>query len=239
MNQISKLTISICLAFCLIFTVCGQAQAITSSDLGIKLIKNKSYNKDGKFYMNFTITGASQSPSLVKADLYNSSGKKILYWDEYEVGVSSTVNRNYGANYSNLPSDVYTLVLSMKTTWDDHNFTWKYNINHKSNKYAALSFKDYEKVLNSEGRELHKFRVNAIGGQGKKICLRIFDSNGSLVNLIEGPVMKSDNSNISFKWSGDSDIGGGYRCSSGKYTVQAYFQGEQKVIEKVYDLRIL
>lgn len=238
MKRAFKLVTTVCLSLCLIFSFGGQANALNTADVGIEFAKNKSFNKDGKLYLSFTISGARESPVAISAEVLNPSGKRVLKWKETEVGVLNKVTRNFGADYGNLPSGTYAFILTMRTTWTNHTFQWKGNINNKSTKYSALSFKSCEKVLDSNGRERHKFTINSIGGKGRTVAIRIFDSDGNMVTLIPSKELKSDNTDIWFKWNGYSDIGSGYKCSSGKYVVQAYFQGEEKVIEKEYNLRI-
>ena len=238
MKLAMKFFTSICLAVILLFTLGGQAFAVKSSDVGIKVVKNQSFTEKGLFYMSFTLTGASNTPTMVSAFVKNAGGQTALRWKDYELWTGKTEKRNFPGNYSKLPTGKYTFVLQMKTVWSpNYTFQWKYDINHKQT-ISALTFKGYEKMLAKNGLELHKFTINSIGSNGKRVVLRIFDSKGNLVWLQEGPVLKHDNSNTWFKWNGWSDIGGGYKCSSGKYTVQAYFQGGEKIVEKVYDLKI-
>ncbi len=246
MKRILKLITTTCLALCLIFSFCGRAYAdytYPASDY-VSVTKNKSYNKDGKYWMSFNLKCTTLSSSTVafSAKLLNSSGKAVVTWNAKEFSGGQSETRSFGTNFSKLPSGSYTFVLTAALTYNSMSSTskpswnWKYTITHKSS--STLSFKGYEKILNDEGEEQHKFTIGSTKAKGKKVVLRIFDSDGGLVTLIEGPTLKNDDASTWFKWDGWSDIGGGYKCTPGKYTVQAYFQGQKEVIEKTYDLKI-
>ncbi len=246
MKRILKLITTTCLALCLIFSICGRAYAdytYRSSDY-VSVTKNKSYNKDGKYWMSFNLKCTTLTSSTVafSAKLLNSSGKAVITWKAKEFSGGHSETLNFGTDFSKLSSGSYTFILTAALTYNSMSSTskpswnWKYTITHKSS--STVSFKGYEKVLNDEGEEQHKFTIGCKNAKGKTVILRIFDSNGQMVTLIEGPTLKSNDTSVWFKWNGYMDIGSGYKCTSGEYTVQAYFHGQKEVIEKTYNLRI-
>lgn len=201
------------------------------------------YYKDGKLWMprDLRRTTLSSSTIAFSAKLVNASGKVVGTWKEQEV-TSQWTRRNYNISTAGLASGTYTFHLIGKVTYNAYSDTnhpswvWKQAINHKSS--GSLTLKGYEKQLNDSGKEVHTFTVGYTGGVGKSVVMRIFDSQGNLVTLIQGNQIKAESGNRIFKWDGYSDIGSGYKCKPGKYTVQVYYSGHKEVVEKTYDLKI-
>lgn len=222
----------------------ASASALSASDF-VSVSKNKSYNKDGKFWMSFNLQNVAASGSTVhfSAKVQNASGKTVFTWNGKTYGSGEGGTRNFGANYAKMPSGTYTFTLTAAaehnaiSNADKPKWTWKYNINHTAP--SGLSFKSYEQTLNDSGAQRHKFTISSTGAKGRSIVIRILDSSGMLVWLKEGPEIKTDSSSTWFKWDGWSDIGSGYKCTSGEYTVHAYFSGDSNVIEKTYNLKIV
>lgn len=225
------------MAFSIMLPMPMTAYAYTSSDF-MKVSGYKSFKKDGKLWMSFNLenTNAVWSTDVeFSAKVVNSAGKTMFTWKPSKAKSNGGSRRDFAADYSKLPAGKYTFILHGQTTRDATKaWDWKYTINH--NGPLKFAFKSCEKIR-IDGQELHKFTLSQNGGKGNTMIFRIFDSKGGLITSMSKK-LSSNEGTVWFNWDGNCDIGGGYRCKSGKYTVQVYFSDDPTVIEKEYDLKI-
>ena len=246
MKRYFKIIMALVLSMFIYTSTVTPALAITSSDCGLKLVQNKSYTKDGKFYMSYTITtgrppDTSEAVTKIKASLVNSSGKTIFTWSEKTFGEYETIKRNYGADYSKLPSGTYTMYVTCTVsgrgygayaTWTDYAFKWSSKINHTQT--ALIYLKSVDNVANDDGSYSNKIIFSHSGAKGKKISLEIYNADGKVVYKASGsnPV-NYDSGTYSFKWSGYPS-GGGLKCPSGDYTIKYWLSNGNAKQSTVY-----
>jgi hypothetical protein len=232
------------LALVLVAGLVVPASAVKANECGLRVVKNDSYNKDGKYYLGFQITGGcppgAYSGSAVNtssAKLVNAAGKTVFSWGEYEFAAGKTITRNYGADYSKLAAGTYTLQLTVRTKgWTDYSyqyggygtqynygFTWSYTINHK--KSASLSLESTESVYMDGGYE-NKFVFRHSGVKGKSIHIEIYEAElGAMCYKADSSKPVSyDSGTYYFTWDGYPK-GGGIRRSSGEYIVKYWYDG--------------
>jgi len=205
----------------------------------LEVTKNKSFKKNGIFYMSFNfknndklIEGFGIQPKLV-----NSSGQTVVQWKPFSVNPEASFKRNFGYNYGPLPTGIYTFVLTARSTSNTlQTYEWKYKIKHKCT--SSISFKSFEKIIDSKGVERQKFSIQCTDIKGKKLTIKITDSNGNLVFKNTGPARKTNNEVGWFTWSGYANVGQRYKCKTGQYFVEVYYSGSSKIIQNTYHLII-
>jgi hypothetical protein len=226
--------IALVMVLALVSVVTISASADSASDY-VKVTKHDSYNKDGKFYMCFTIKDLSDSPLIVWAKVFDSAGKGVFNWNSKEFKPSESARRNYGADYNSLPTGKYTFKLYCSLGYGGRGWNWTYTINHT--RKESFSFKSYEKV-NDNGKIMHKWNIQCTNLKGHKLTMKIYNPGGKLVYNSTGPKRKTHNEVGWFSWSGYNTVGKRYKCNSGTYLVQLTVLGSNKVIEKKYKLNI-
>ncbi len=78
--------------------------AIDSSQYA-KVAKHEPYNKDGKYWMGFTVKNMQGNLAVsVYAKLLNSSGTELLSWSPERVPANQAIKRNYSIDFSNYAS---------------------------------------------------------------------------------------------------------------------------------------
>lgn len=214
-----------------------------SSSEYVKVTKHDSFNKNGKFYMSFTIENLQKPVDvgglllgeqlLIDVSITNSSGKQVQYWNTLSVTAGQKKTYNFGTDFSELPTGTYTLKLRVSTILEPESWVWTYNINHKAAK-SSMSFKPYETYYDKDSRYIHKFRIQCNNMKGKALTLKIYNEYGDLVCSIAGSKRSTNNEVAWFGWSGYSD---GVRYPSGSYT--AIVTGDGKSIKGNYYLEIL
>ena len=213
----------------------------------VSVTKHDSYNKDGQFFMSFTVhntlegyTGA-YSLYFVYAKLLNPSGKTVTEWSSQTVPKQESKKINYGYDYSGLDTGKYTLVLDVKYgDFKTDVWQWKYTIDH-TKKSSSVTFGDYEKELDKNGKELHIMKLTIKDAKGQKATYKILDSSGNLVYQWVGKEFDTNNWSSSFRWNGwlNNERGANSRqLASGTYTLQVTITGSNKIFEKDYNLRI-
>lgn len=252
MKRVLCIILSAALAAGIAVMLGTAGHAITSSDCGIKVVKNKSYNENGKFYMSFNITGGRASgtasgsgQNYASAKLYNSSGKCVVTWSEDEFGEGKNIKRSYGYNYNaNLPSGTYTFKLTVKATgWTDYfagtgyygtkysnTFVWSYSINHKQ--ASSVSMKSVE-LMSNNGSYFNKITFSHSGAKGKVIHMEIYDQWDNRVYKTSGKPISYTSGTYYFNWNGFPS-GGGVQCSSGEYTIKYWLNGGSAKQSKYY-----
>lgn len=245
MKKYFKIMMALVLCVLMCTSLTTPVLAIKASECGLKLVQNKSYTKDGKFYMSYTITtgrppNTADAVTKVKASVVNSSGKTIFTWSEETFGEYKTINRSYGANYSKLPSGTYTMYITATVSgkdyginyWTDYTFKWSSKINHAQP--ATINLKSVENVANEDGTYSNKIIFSHSGAKGKKISLEIYNAAGKVVYKTSGSnPIAYDSGTYSLKWSGYPS-GGGLKCDSGNYTIKYWFSNGNAKQKKVY-----
>ena len=251
-KRILMFSISLIVALSLTMSLCIPAMASPAPTNFVTVSKNKSFVKDGKFYMSFNLANTTNKTKdsyygvsggqgmILSGKVVNSSGKTIFKWDPdtYKAGVSK--KRSFGANYSSLPSGKYTFILIATTTraygGRQLEWSWNYKITHKSS--SAISFKSFEKIRDSKGVERQRFNIQCKGIKGKKLTMKIQNSDGEVVYSATGPARKTHNEVGWFSWDGWANVGSKYKCKSGQYHVEVFYTGSNKIIQKTYNLII-
>ena len=249
MRKILKIFLATVLAVATALALCAPASAVYASDCGLKVVKKDTYTKDGKFYIPFTITGgkpyeAWSGSTFESARLVNSSGKSVFSWSEDEIANGKTVNRNYGANWSNLPSGTYTFILKLRVAgysqgtygvWYNYYYEWKYNFTHTQP--AVVNLKNVEVVTNDDGTYSNKLVFSHSGAKGLTLNVEVYDQKGAKVYSRQGSnPISYDSGTYNFYWNGYPS-GGGLRCSSGTYTIK-YWLGGKNAKQTSYYLSI-
>lgn len=245
MTKLFKTISMLLLSMLIITSLAMPAFAITSSDCGLKLVQNKSYTKDGKFYMSYTITtgrppNTAEAVTKIKASLVNSSGKTIFTWDEKTFEEYKTITRNYSADYSKLPSGTYTMYVTCTVSgreyggysWTDYAFRWSSKINHTQT--AVINLKSVDNVANDDGSYSNKITFSHSGAKGKKISFEIYNTDGKVVYKTSGSNPISNNSGTYyFMWSGYPS-NGGLKCASDDYIIKYWLSNGNAKQSTVY-----
>jgi len=258
MRKLLKVILAAVLAGAMLFALCMPGHAIMASECGTFVTKNPSYNKDGQYYMSFTIQ-AGQPPNtsgyttLASARLINSAGQTVATWPQREISSGTTQTREYYTSYSNRPHGTYTFALDITSRGREYgtgktisySFTWKYTVNHtggsssnsNSNNSTAVTpkFTYYSKELvHSNGNYVNKFVFNHSNAKGIYANLEIFDPSGYKVFSRRGDNPISSNSGTYwFTWNGYSS-NGGWKCQSGNYTLKYWLSGQSAKQVQLY-----
>ncbi len=245
MKKYFKIIIALVLSMFIYTSTVTPALAITASDCGLKLVQNKSYTKDGKFYMSYTITtgrppDCAEAVTKIKASLVNSSGKTIFTWSEKTFEEYKTIKRDYSADYSKLPSGTYTMYVTCTVSgreyggysWTDYAFRFSSKINHTQT--AVINLKSVDNVANDDGSYSNKIVFSHSGAKGKKISLEIYNTDGKVVYKTTGnnPI-NYDSGTFYFKWSGYPS-GGGLKCPSDDYIIKYWLSNGNAKQSTVY-----
>lgn len=245
MKKSFKIIIVLLLSVIISTSAATPVLAIKASECGLKLYQNKSYNKGGKYYMSYTFTtgrppNTAEAQTKIKASVVNSSGKTIFTWAEETFEEYKTIDRNYGADYSKLPSGTYTMHITGTVSgrdyginsWRDYVFKWSIKINHTQP--ATINFKSVENVANDDGSYSNKIIFSHSGAKGKKVSMEIYNAAGKVVykTSASNPI-SYDSGTYSFKWSGYPS-GGGLKSDSGDYTIKYWLSGGNPKQSKVY-----
>ncbi|MDY0235371.1 MAG: hypothetical protein RBR71_05055 [Gudongella sp.] len=243
MKKSSKRILMFCISLLMVLsnTISGYTPVMAASGNSVIVVsKNKSYKKDdGNFYMSFNFTnndklieGFNFQPILL-----NSSGKIVVKWKPFSVSSGQSFRRDFGYNYGQLPTGESTFILTAKSSSNTlQTYGWKYKIKHTCS--SAISFKPFEKVIDSKGIERNKFSIQCTNIKGKELTIKIIDSNGNLVFEQIGPARKTNNEVGWFAWDGYANMGSWDKCKSGQYTVEVHYSGGSKIIQNTYNLII-
>lgn len=225
--------------------------ALDSLDVNdyVTMKKNKSFTKDGNYYMNFDFKNVVNKHTNENCDmefyakLVNSSGKDVLTWKPKRYKMGEGGNYSFYGNYNGLPSGKYTFFLYAKVAYDHWNiynkaeWYWKYTINHVNN--SSISFKSYEKIIRDNGKKVHRFNIQCTNISGKYLTISIYDSSGSLVTEIDGPKRKTNDEVGWFEWDGYDTFVGNEQCPTGDYIVQIKYSGSNKIVEQTFRLNMM
>lgn len=218
------------------------ASAASSSEY-VKVTKNDSFSKDGKYYMSFTIENLQKPVDigglnigeqlLVDVSITNSAGKRITSWNTLSITAGQKKSYNFGTDYSSLPSGTYILTLKVSAILASESWKWTYKINHKAPE-ASMSFKSYETYFDDNSNYMHKFKIQCCNMKGKELTFKAYNAKGDLVCTIPGVKRASNNETAWFAWNGYNN---GVKLASGNYTI--VITGGGKTIRKTYKLEIL
>lgn len=228
-----KTLLSLLLCAALVLGMGTSAFAEGPGDFGLSVSKNDSYLKDGKFYMSFTIkTGelpmANETNTKIKAELFNSSGKRMASWNEKTFEPNKKITRNYGYDWnSNLPSGTYTMKITCTLDGDSYSnyhgwaptsYSWSYKVNHKAP--SSIYLDSATVVTRDDGSYANRIKLGHSGCKGKFAHVEIYDQKGNMVMSGQGnKAISNDKGTYSFTWGGFPK-GGGLRCESGNYTIK-------------------
>lgn len=233
-------TIAVLLFFSMMVVLgLGTPAFAKASDHGLSVRKNDSYNKDGKFYMSFTIntgklSGADKTSTKIKVEVLNSRGKKVISWTEKPMNSNKKIKRNYGYDWnSKLPSGSYTMKVTCTLNgrvYDGvrHNsktasYSWTYKINHRAPSRIWFSSAAVSKLNN--GNYGNKITLGHSGAKGKFVNLEIYNQRGKLVFVTKSSKpIGSDKGTYFFTWNGFPK-GGGPLCNSGNYKLKFWITG--------------
>ena len=233
---------ALCLMLCAVMTLalCGPAGAVTASERGLVAYRNKSYNQDGKYCLSYSfdtgkLPGGENTKTVIRADLYNSSGKRVVYWDDKEYASNSRVKRDFGYNWNdNLPSGSYTMkvkatlcgeqwVYNGYSQMPGESFEWTVSLNHTQP--AKLWLDSTQLVTMNDGSYSNKIIFGHQGAKGKQIRYEIYDEWNNLVfTSANGNAISYTSGTYYFYWNGFPSSGGA-QCGSGNYKIKYWLIG--------------
>jgi len=237
MRKLFKVFLALALAGTMLFVLSAQSGAVTAAQCGLSVIKKDNYTSDGKYYVAFTVTGGKpyecrSGSTFFSGKLLNASGGTVFTWSEYEVANGTTVNRNYGADWSGLATGTYTFVLRMRVygyEWGDYgqsyNYYWELKYSYNHTKPATVNLNTPETYRSDDGTYYNKFPFAYSGAKGQTIYMEIYDANSRLVYKTNGNPCSYDASTYSLYWNGYPSSGG-LKCASGNYTIKYWLGGK-------------
>ncbi|MFA9422967.1 MAG: hypothetical protein ACERLG_05290 [Sedimentibacter sp.] len=236
--------ISLSIVLSIIISAYTPVMALNNySEHYVTVSKNKSFKNDnGNFYMSFNLNNVSNLSEAYKTDLYieakvlSSSGQTMAKWKPFYIKSGINHKQNFGCNYGPFPTGNYTFVLTATTVKNNIDYTWNYKIKHTCT--SAISFKSFDKIIDSKGVERNKFSIQCTDIKGKQLIIKIIDSNGNAVYEQTGPARMTNNEVGWFAWDGYSNVGSNYKCKSGQYVVEVHYSGGSKIIQNIYNLII-
>jgi hypothetical protein len=248
-------TIAFLLALIMMFAVMPQitlpVSAFTWSDYA-KVTKNDSYNKDGKFYMSFTIENLDAENALanpegarrgvgrisIYAEIKNPSGNVIKYWQEVGVGPGEKSKWDYGTDFSEMPTGTYTFRLQLRipSLNAGKNFykSFTYNINHKAPE-GSFSYVSAKAWYDDHGRYWNSIEIQIKNMKGHNLFYKVYNEYGDIVYIWNGKEIKTNDETHWFSWDGYTD---GVRQPSGEYTFVITSSANKKIVEKTLKLTI-
>jgi hypothetical protein len=238
--SISNNIISFILILLMLFSIAivNPIAAEASTMYDVEVTKLKSFSKDGKYYMSFDISNTDSNNAIkVWAELYNSSGEKVFYWYNTEIGKDKSKKISFGTEYSHLKSGKYTFKLLY--TYGIFQETAYYTYTIKNEKKESFAFKDYEKVKIQE-EIVYKWNIQCTNLKDQSVIFKIYDTNGDMLVSIKGPKRKTNNEVGWFSWNGSITTANGdtLKCPSGTYLVQLTATESNKVVEQEFKLII-
>ena len=255
MKRLTRTLLAMVLAGTFLFAMRMPGHAVYASECGLKVVKNSSYSKDGKYYMSFAITGGKPAGCAIgetyaSVKVLNSSGKTVLTWSESKISSGSTVTKNYGYDWNNnLPSGAYTFQLVLRVEgWSDtmyyngstsgygtkYNYSFNYNFNLNHTQPAAISLKSVNNIMRDDGSYANKFVFSHSGAKGQVLNMEIYDQWGTKVYSAKGGSPISYTSGTYFFTWGGYPSGGGVQCDSGEYTIKYWLGGKNAKQTKHY-----
>ncbi len=175
------------------------------------------YKRDSSAWVDYGIYIKNQY-------LSNSAGKKVATWkDWYILKGGGTKEFKYAVDFSNLPTDTYTLhftVCPEKSGGENMTFTRK--IKHTGGK---ISYKSCTYLYDTNGTYMFKVVFNIRQMKGYTPKIEVFDSNGKKVWTDPCCAkIKYDNSNYYTEW--DFYKNDGNKAKSGYYTFKYTVNGK-------------
>jgi hypothetical protein len=223
----------------------GAADEAAAPYLTVK--QNDSFNKDGKYYMSFTIDNYQEIVYIggfrygekagVDASVINSSDKQVQSWKRAYAMSGERNKWDFGIDFSPLPSGKYKFVMKI-TVIDDidiYTFTWSYNLNY-TKPTPSFSYKSYETYYDKDGRYMHKINIQTKNMKGHKLYIKVYDGDGYLVHSNNGIERKTNDEIGWFAWDGYTN---GKKNPSGEYLFVITNSANNKVVEKTLNLKIL
>jgi hypothetical protein len=205
----------------------------TASALSITITKTGTYSKNGKFYVNFHMSGNYNT--TVSAVLKDTSGNIVVSWPATASDINTKPDIAFGADYTTLPAGQYTMIATATTegspTGSGGNplvATLAVKINN--NPKPTLSFVEEGMfVSSSTGQYIHRFNFNFTVGAGKTVTTQIYTWDGLLLRTCKY-TLKNASGTYSYKWDYFPDDG--LRVDSGDYVIKYKIgDGEWQQIE--------
>lgn len=217
----------------LMFTASPSVSALSGSDFGASVQENKTYFKDGKFWYSFYLYANDVFYDVeYTVKLYNSNKKEVVSWSTYEVSAGTKETRNYGYDFSKLPTDTYTykvMATSPGYWWlyglGSKYVYWTFTVDHVNDNIApTISFKSAEPVTMNDGAPGLKFTFSQQNGKGKNLTFEIYDSNSKKIYSKTSGTLNYVSGTNWMTWNYyPSD--GGLKAKSGTYTVKYWITG--------------
>jgi hypothetical protein len=242
MEEVMKIKrlISVFIVFAIALSFLPMSVSALSAGDYMGVTRNKSYNKNGKFYASYTVENRSSDYLTIIGQYLNSSGKVLMEFDPvylYSSGESDTWN--FGMDFSGKQSGTYTFKLTVYVgnTFNGISWYWTNKITHEAPK-ASISYKSYETYYDSNGVLMHKINITCKNMKGQRMYCKVYDENGYLMNDwgSNTPVRKTNNEVGTFSWSGNWYSG--ETEPSGNYTFVISNSANNTVITKTLWLNI-
>ena len=245
MKKTTALIICLILTALIVPLAAVTVSAENASDYGISVTKDKTYNKDGKFWYSVNLSADTYMVTYT-VKLLNSKGGQVAKWpSEYTVipdwdkPVSKkTVARAYGYDFSGLPTDKYTLrvtgTAAVGVTWDweldvgvviKKSYYFDFAIDHKQPELPAkISLQSEKSATFDDGTTGHVFTFKQENGKGKKITYEIYDSYGWKIFSKTSGVLSYTSGTNRMTWN-YYPTDGGLKVGAGKYTIKYWITG--------------
>ena len=175
------------------------------------------YTRDPYEWVDYGLTIKNQY-------LSNSSGKKVATWkDWYILKGGGTKEFRYAVDFSNLPTDTYTLHFTVcPEKGGGKNMTFTRKIQHSAGK---ITYKSCTYLYDTNGTYMFKVVFNIRQMKGYTPKIEIFDANGKKVWTDPCCAkIKYDNSNYYTEW--DFYKNDGNKAKSGYYTFKYTVNGK-------------
>ena len=206
-------------ALLLLSSASGFTSTLSSAEDN-SLVFEKTYTKDGKFYMPITYNGYSGSEATISATLENEAGEIV------ETFKTLKANPGMGITYSKVFTKMsggtyYLNVVCEFLFYDPVVYTLK--INHKSNSVKMALTSSYQ-IFTDAGDAKQVFKLDYFNAIKKKLNVQVYDQYGTLL-YTSSMVAKYVNGNCTFYWD-YYPSGGGLRVTDDIYIVKYWVDGQ-------------
>lgn len=235
----SVVKISISLILCVLL-VCGSITPVVAgpADCGVSAVFNKSYKEEGKLWMSYTVntgkiaSNASDTKTEVWAEIYNSSGKKVVSWKSASYEANKKITRKFGYDWSKLPTGKYTFRLYVRvhgtirdgSIYYTNNMGWYWSQQVDHTAPSSVWLDSSALVTRDDGSYATKIKLGYSGAKGKVPNIEIYDEKGNLMYSAAGKNISYDKGTYSFLWNGFPK-NGGVQCQSGNYKIKYWLDG--------------
>lgn len=180
----------------------------------------KTYNKDGKFFMPVVFNGYNGSDAKVIATLVNEFGEAVETFKE--INANPGMRILYSKAFAKLSPGTYYLNVRCEFLFNDP-LEYALKISHKTNGTKMTFIKTYQTYTN-EGDAKQVFKFEYSNALNKKLNYQIYDQYGTL--LFQGKaVALYKNGSFVFNWD-YYPSSGGLKVASDIYIIKYWAEGQ-------------